>query len=68
MNEIKLITLFVEHAGDKMQHNDSCFNAASQCRLVCHGLYASISDGCKGNGSGPSWTAREVGEINNVTL
>jgi len=25
-------------------------------------------DGCKQNGSGPSWTAREVGEINNVTL
>ena len=27
------------------------------------------ADGCKGNGSGPSWTAREVGgEMNNVTL
>ena len=27
------------------------------------------ADGCKGNGSGPLWTAREVGrEINNVTL
>ena len=35
----------------------------------CGTAFMQVSaDGCKGNGSGPSWTAREVGEINNVTL
>jgi len=26
------------------------------------------ADGCKGNGFWPSWMAREVGGINNITL